>query len=135
VGTKSYEDVEGAETETTKLYDKYKVTAVFSGHDHIYYRTKRNSTNYIISAGAGAPIYSLNRETDAIENDVYYGKRKEEELKEGVAPYKFHAADGTITDINNAMYYVLSVKIDGDNVSVEMIDEHTGKIWDRAVLK
>lgn len=135
VGNKSYEDVEGAETETTKLYDKYKVTAVFSGHDHIYYRTKRNFTNYIISAGAGASIYPLNREKDTIKNDAYYGKRKIKELKEGVAPFKFHASDGTITDINNPMYYVLSVKIDGNNVSVEMIDENTGKIWDRAFLK
>ena len=46
VGSKPYVDVEGAETVTTKLYDKYKVAAVFSGHDHIYYRTKRNETSY-----------------------------------------------------------------------------------------
>ena len=135
VGTKSYNDVEGAETKTTKLYDKYNVTAVFSGHDHIYYRTKRNGTNYIISAGAGAGIYPLKRQKDALEDDVYYGKRIKEELTEGVAPFKFHAADGTISDIANPMFYVLSVKIDGDKVSIEMIDEKTGKIWDKADLK
>jgi len=135
LGAKSYNDVEGAETETTKLYDKYKVTAVFSGHDHIYYRTKRNNTYYIISAGAGASIYPLKRETDALEDDVYYGKRPNETLKKGEAPYKFHAADGSVTDLAKAMYYVLSVKIDGDHVSIEMIDEKTGKIWDKADLK
>ena len=134
LGNKSYDDVEGAETETTNLFDKYNVTAVFSGHDHIYYRTKRNATNYIISAGAGASIYSLKREKDAIEGDAYYGKRVEEELGEGIAPYKFHAADGTETDIPESMFYVLSVKIDGEKVSIQMIDAKTGKVWDEAEI-
>jgi|LGVF01.1.fsa_nt_gb glycerophosphoryl diester phosphodiesterase len=134
VGSKKYEDVEGIETTTTRLYDKYKVTAVFSGHDHIYYRTKRNETNYIISAGAGAPIYALKREKDAIKGDVYYGKRFKEDLKNSKTEYKFVAADGTVTGIPKAMYYVLSVKVDGDNVSIEMIDSKTGKIWDKATI-
>ncbi len=134
VGSKKYEDVEGTETAITKLYDKYKVTAVFSGHDHIYYRTKRNSTNYIISAGAGAPIYALKREKDAVKGDVYYGKRLFKEVKVGAIPYKFVDANGTITDIKEAMYYVLSVKIDGDKVAIEMIDSKTGKVWDKATL-
>lgn len=132
VGRKSYSDVEGKETATTKLYDKYKVKAVFSGHDHIYYRTKRNSTYYIISAGAGATIYALQREKDTIEGDVFYGKRTDD--KNGEMPYKFVTADGTITDLPNAMFYVLSVKIDNDIVSIEMIDAKTGKIWDKAIL-
>ena len=134
VGRKSYSDVEGEATATTKLYDKYKVKAVFSGHDHIYYRTKRNSTYHIISAGAGASIYALQREKDAIEGDVFYGKRIDDEMKEEVAPYKFVAADGTVTDIPQNMFYVLSVKIDNDVVSIEMIDEKTGKVWDKAIL-
>jgi len=135
VGHKSYSDVDGVETETTKLFDKYEVTAVFSGHDHIYYRTKRNSTNYIISAGAGAKISPLKREKDALEGGVYYGKRTDNELQEGVPPYKFHAADGTESDLPEAIYYVLSVKIDGDKVSIEMIDSKTGKTWDKSQIK
>jgi len=134
VGSKKYTDVEGEETAVTKLYDKYNVVAVFSGHDHIYYRTKRKNTNYIISAGAGASIYALKREKDAIKGDAYYGKRVKEDLKEGVAPYKFVAADGTTTDIAEAMYYVLSVKVDGKKVSIEMIDSKTGKVWDQAMI-
>lgn len=134
VGSKSYNDVEGAETATTKLYDKYKVTAVFSGHDHIYYRTKRNKTNYIISAGAGASIYSLKREKDAIKNDAYYGKRLKDEILNGAMPYKFVAADGTVTDLPKAMYYVLSVKINGKKITIEMIDSITGKVWDKAEI-
>lgn len=135
LGSKSYKDVEGKDTKTTELYDKYNVTAVFSGHDHIYYRTKRNNTNYIISAGAGASIYSLKREKDTVAHDVYYGKLKKEHITKGVAPYKFHASDGSETEIKESMFYVLSVKIEGNKVSIEMIDERTGKVWDRAIIK
>ena len=135
VGSKPNSDVDGVETEVTKLFDKYKVTAVFGGHDHIYYRTKRNQTNYIISAGAGAPIYDLKREKDAINGDVLYGKRVENEITEGVSPYKYVSADKKTTNIPEAMYYVLSVKIDGEKVSIEMIDQKTGKVWDTATIK
>ncbi len=131
-GSKPYADVEGTASATTKLYDKYKVKAVFSGHDHLYYRTKRNGVYHIISAGAGAEIYSLDREKDAIKGDVYYGKRTATELTDGVSPYKYHAADGTETDIAESMYYVLSVKVKDDKVSIEMIDSKTGKVWDKA---
>lgn len=134
VGSKSYHDVDGKETEVTKLYDKYNVVAVFSGHDHIYYRTRRGGTNYIISAGAGAPIYHLKRENDAIKGDVYYGKRLDNEITEGRAPFKFFTSDETTADLQEAMYYVVSVKIDGDQVSIEMIDQKTGKVWDKANL-
>ena len=135
VGSKSYKDVDGIETEVTKLFDKFKVTAVFSGHDHIYYRTKRNKTSYIISAGAGASIYRLKRENDAIQGDVYYGKRTGSEIDKNVSRFKFKSADGKTTDIQEAMYYVLSVKIDGKKVSIEMIDQKTGKVWDKAIIK
>jgi len=145
VGNKSYNDVDGKETATTKLYEKYKVTAVFSGHDHIYYRSKRNGVNYIISAGAGAEIYRLNREKDAIEGDVYYGrltkalKQNEKTIKPSINKkvygYKFHTADGKETGIKEAMYYVLSVKVDGKKVSIEMVDSKTGKVWDKAIIK
>lgn len=135
VGLKIYEDVEGEESETTKLYDKYNVTAVFTGHDHIYYRTKRNGTTHIISAGAGASIYPLRRESNAIDGDVFYGRRIKAEIEAGMAPFKFQDTDGSVTDLPRAMYYVLSVKIDGERVSIEMIDEKTGKVWDSAIIK
>ncbi len=134
VGSKDHNDVEGYETATTKLYDKYNVMAVFSGHDHIYYRTKRNGTNYIISAGAGAPIYSLKRESEAIAGDVYYGKRISKNRKKGVSDFKFVNAKGEEISIEESMYYVLSVTIDGPKVRIQMIDSMTGKIWDDAII-
>ena len=132
VGSKRYKDVEGSETTVTKLFDKYMVAAVFSGHDHIYYRTKRNNTTYIISAGAGATIYPLKREKDAIEGDAYYGRCWKDDLIK--SEYKFVSSKGVTTNIVDPMYYLISVKIDGGKVEVEMIDAKTGKIWDNAII-
>jgi hypothetical protein len=33
------------------------------------------------------------------------------------------------------MFYVLSVKIEGEKVSIQMIDAKTGKVWDEADIK
>jgi hypothetical protein len=37
---------------------KYKVTAVFSGHEHMYIRKNVDGVNYIITGGGGAPLYA-----------------------------------------------------------------------------
>lgn len=124
VGSKSYEDVEGQTTVVTKLFSKYKVSAVFSGHDHLYYRTVRDGVNYIISSGAGASIYSLDREKDTISGDVYYGR-----LKRGGDEFKFHSSLHEEVFFNKPVYFVISVKIIDKKITVEMIDTK-GKIWD-----
>ena len=134
IGSKGYGDVEGKETAVTKLYDKYNVVAVFSGHDHVYYRTKRNNTTYIISAGAGANIYPLKREKDAIKGDAYYGKRWKTDADTSSTAYKFVSSNGKTTGLEKAMYYLVSVKVDGKKVTIEMIDAYTGKVWDEAVI-
>ena len=41
----------------TPLYEKYGVTAVFSGHDHVYSRAEKNGVRYFVSGGGGAPLY------------------------------------------------------------------------------
>ena len=125
VGHKSYKDVEGKSTVVTELFSKYKVDAVFSGHDHIYYRTEREGVNYIVSAGAGATIYDLKRESDAITGDAYYGRTKDMDSEE----FKFHASNREETFFNKPMFYVVSVKVDDGKVTFEMIDTN-GKIWD-----
>ncbi|PHQ57406.1 MAG: hypothetical protein COC16_01025 [Lutibacter sp.] len=124
VGIKSYQDVEGKTTAVTELFSNYKVSAVFSGHDHLYYRTVRDGVNYIISAGAGASIYSLDREKDTISGDVYYGR-----LKEGSDEFKFHGSSNEEVFFNKPVYFVISVKITGKKITFEMIDT-AGKIWD-----
>jgi hypothetical protein len=125
VGNKSYSDVEGKSTVATELYTKYKVTAVFSGHDHLYYRTLRNGVNYIVSSGAGAYIYELKREDDAIPGDAYYGREVENKNE-----FRFHPSKGEDIKFNKAMYYVLSVKVRRKKVTFEMIDTK-GKTWDK----
>lgn len=130
VGHKSYNDVAGKNTVATKLFTKYKVAAVFSGHDHIYYRTKRDGVNYVISAGAGATIYDLKRENDAIENDAYYGRLTNMDKEK----FKYHASNGKEEGFDKPMYFVLSVKIKGKKIKFKMMDTE-GKVWDKFTFK
>ena len=39
------------------LFTKYKVDYVFAGHIHGYARAERDGVTYIVTAGAGAPLY------------------------------------------------------------------------------
>jgi len=130
VGSKSHRDVAGTTTAVTKLFSKYHVTAVFSGHDHTYYRTKRNGVYYVVSAGAGATIYALKRTNEAIDGDVYYGKNTEGSGAKG-NQYLYHNDQGT-EDItfNEPMYFVLSVAIMGESITFKMIQAANGKVWD-----
>ena len=135
IGSKSLTDVAGKPTDVTKLFTQYNVTAVFSGHDHTYYRTKRDGVYYITSAGAGATIYALKRETDAIAGDVYYGKnvkKKGHSDNDKKESYRFHSADGKPDEVfSPAIYFVLSVQIKGEKITFKMIQAANGKTWDK----
>jgi hypothetical protein len=39
------------------LFERYRVRAVFAGHDHAYERMERNGVRYFVSGGGGAPLY------------------------------------------------------------------------------
>lgn len=43
-----------------RLFERYRVAVVFQGHDHNYYRTRRRGSVYMITGGAGAPLYDQN---------------------------------------------------------------------------
>jgi len=43
--------------ELRELFKRYKVRYVFTGHIHGYARAKREGVIYIVTAGAGAPLY------------------------------------------------------------------------------
>jgi 3',5'-cyclic AMP phosphodiesterase CpdA len=45
--------------ELVPLFEKYKVTAVFSGHDHNYQHHLKNGIHYIVTGGGGAPLYPV----------------------------------------------------------------------------
>lgn len=51
----------------TPLFEKYDVTAVFSGHDHVYSRAESNDVHYFVTGGAGAPIYPRARQPSALD--------------------------------------------------------------------
>jgi 3',5'-cyclic AMP phosphodiesterase CpdA len=44
--------------ELHQLFTQYGVDAVFSGHEHQYYIYQKDSMNYVVTGGGGAPIYS-----------------------------------------------------------------------------
>lgn len=46
-------------TKLVPLFEKYKATAVFSGHDHNYQRHVKNGVQYIVTGGGGAPLYPV----------------------------------------------------------------------------
>ncbi|MBV9850697.1 MAG: metallophosphoesterase [Armatimonadetes bacterium] len=52
------------------LFVKYHPRAVFCGHDHLYYRTRRDGVNYIVTGGGGAPLYDPENRQIAIPGDV-----------------------------------------------------------------
>ena len=41
------------------LFEQYKVTAVFNGHDHNYQHHVKNGVHYIVTGGGGAPLYPV----------------------------------------------------------------------------
>jgi len=43
--------------ELEKLFEKYKVDYVFAGHIHGYAKAERAGVTYIVTGGAGAPLY------------------------------------------------------------------------------
>ncbi|HUS29712.1 MAG TPA: metallophosphoesterase [Kofleriaceae bacterium] len=51
----------------TPLFEQYNVTAVFSGHDHVYTRAMHNGLHYFISGGGGAPLYPRRPKSNPID--------------------------------------------------------------------
>jgi hypothetical protein len=48
------------------LFERYRVRAVFAGHDHAYERLERNGVRYFVSGGGGAELY---REAECADFD------------------------------------------------------------------
>lgn len=52
------------------LFERYGVSVVFCGHDHLYYRTRRNGVTYVLTGGGGAPLYAADPKL-AVEGDAW----------------------------------------------------------------
>lgn len=54
----------------TPLFEQYNVTAVFSGHDHVYSRAENGGVHYYVTGGGGAPLYPRGRRTTKIDRQA-----------------------------------------------------------------
>lgn len=135
VGLKTVKEIPNKETEVTALFQKYGVKAVFSGHDHGFYRTVRSGIPYMTSAGGGAKIYPGLRIKEALPEDVYYyGDPKTFQFGAKEPKYILHRNDGTpdkITDTPDQFMCV--VDVDGDSINCFTITPK-GEKWDEIQL-
>jgi hypothetical protein len=51
----------------TPLFEKYQVSAVFSGHDHVYSRAEHEGIHYFVTGGGGAPLYPKKPKSNPID--------------------------------------------------------------------
>jgi 3',5'-cyclic AMP phosphodiesterase CpdA len=122
VGQKSKIEVKNEPTWITKLMTEYKVKAVFSGHDHGYYRTIRDKVPYIISAGGGAALYPATRAAEAQADDVYYFS--------GMYHNGVTKTDKTVA---TPQQFIVVVDVDGNSVQASCITS-TGELLDELSL-
>jgi hypothetical protein len=52
------------------LFEKYKLTAGFFGHDHNYQHYLKNGVHYFITGGGGAPLYDVDKPPESITKMV-----------------------------------------------------------------
>jgi hypothetical protein len=132
VGSKTKKDYPNKENDITKLFSEQGVCAVFSGHEHIYYRTIRGGVPYIISAGGGATLYALTRKSEALPEDVYYG------IDPGSLPkkkYYYHNGAGGGPDrlADQPDQYAVVVDVNGPKVTMRTVTAK-GEKWDELTL-
>jgi hypothetical protein len=73
------------------MFEKYKLTAGFFGHDHNYQHYVKNGVQYFITGGGGAPLYDVDKPPEGITKMVV------------------------------STEHFLKVKVDGKKISVEAI--------------
>lgn len=56
--------------EWVPLFEKYKVTAVFNGHDHNYQHHLKDGVHYITTGGGGAPLYDVSMPVPGVTQKV-----------------------------------------------------------------
>ena len=52
------------------MFEKYKVNALFFGHDHNYQHYLKNGIHYFVSGGGGAPLYDVDKPPEGITQKV-----------------------------------------------------------------
>ena len=63
-------DYDDIQTMLVPIYEENNISMVLSGHDHFYERLHKNNITYVVTGGAGAPLYVV-AEALIIEESVY----------------------------------------------------------------
>jgi hypothetical protein len=129
VGSKSREEVPNQETALTKLFEASKVTAVFSGHDHIYYRTRRGGLPYIISGSAGAGVYALRRLSEREPGDAYMGASGK-----GLVLHVPGEKDRVLAETGDSELFAVFIRVRGGSATGEAVSA-SGRVWERFSLQ
>jgi acid phosphatase type 7 len=52
------------------MFEKYRLTAGFFGHDHNYQHYLKNGVHYVVTGGGGAPLYDVDKPAPGITQKV-----------------------------------------------------------------
>ncbi|MFB3825973.1 MAG: metallophosphoesterase [Bryobacteraceae bacterium] len=81
------------------LFEKYKVSAVLSGHDHTYQHHVKNGVHYVITGGGGAPLNPVDQPipgmTVKVESIEHYVSVK---VEDGRVVFQAVALDGRVIE-------------------------------------
>ncbi|HWQ53896.1 MAG TPA: metallophosphoesterase [Bryobacteraceae bacterium] len=81
------------------LLEKYKVHAVFSGHDHNYQRHVKDGVQYIVTGGGGAPLYPVDGPIEGMTRKVVSTEHYVQVKVEGkTARLEAVALDGSVIE-------------------------------------
>jgi hypothetical protein len=81
------------------LFEKYKVTAGFFGHDHNYQHFLKDGIHYIVTGGGGAPLYDVGKPPEGITVKVVSTEHFVKiHVENGVAKMTAVGIDGTVLD-------------------------------------
>jgi hypothetical protein len=85
------------------LFEKYQVSAVFSGHDHVYERAEHDGIHYFVSGGGGAPLYPRRPSPNPVDAEAVVAfERTQHYLRVNVTSDRVEVAavrtDGTVIE-------------------------------------
>jgi 3',5'-cyclic AMP phosphodiesterase CpdA len=116
VGEKSAQEVPNTPTKTTAMFKSFGAEVVFSGHEHMYYRTRREGVTYVISGAAGAEPYATERKSDAVDGDCWLA------VSPDTGKYvRKDPVTGRETPADTPFCFV-EVTVQGDNITCRTID-------------
>lgn len=81
------------------MFEKYKLTAGFFGHDHNYQHYLRNGIHYVVTGGGGAPLYDVDKPAEGITVKVVSTEHFVKiHVEGGVMKVSAIALDGRVLD-------------------------------------